>query len=430
MEVTISNEKDLLLEISNYIRVNRDRTATYKITLGENGKKYRFKYNFSFPLSQEAANALESFKIEGKLKKYEFDFHRCIFEEDVQINSHDKKLSFYDNCIFEKGTILNGYKGVLTFSKCKFKGEFNAENAILSGKVKFWESEFESQANFRNTTFNELVDFWRATFHKPTIFYKTDFLNTVVFSAATFKENVLFTYTRNEKLMLLRGTKAEKGFDFSLAIMPGKLGLFEFNLEDYKDVKYFTDEDEYEKAVSELAIIPIKNKRETFRILKDILESQKNLSESLKYKAIEKEIYRNELKTFKNNSSLNWWGKLKNWSNNRFERFNLWLNKWSNDHGNSYGRAFFFIIIVGWIFFYCSLLLTDRFYFVGFCRISEWDFSKGFKLYMEYLNPIHKFDYIEEPTKSSAWFYLFDFLGKTFVGYGIYQFIQAFRKYK
>lgn len=111
-----------------------------------------------------------------------------------------------------------------------------------------------------------------------------------------------------------------------------------------------------------------------------------------------------------------------------FEKINLFLNWSSNNHGQSYIRAFLFIIAVGWLFFYCSILVTEKFYFTT--DISNWAFSNGFKLFIEFLNPIHKFDYIENTELSSAWFYFFDFLGKTFVGYGIYQFIQAFRKYK
>lgn len=185
----------------------------------------------------------------------------------------------------------------------------------------------------------------------------------------------------------------------------------------------------YEKAVSETAIIPIKNKRETFRILKDNLESQKNLSESLKFKAIEKEVLRNELKNHNNiNANQSLPSKFKSFINNRLERFNLWLNKWSNDHGNSYGRALIFILFVGLAIFYSSLLSTKLYSFTIY--YEDWEFKEGLRLFIEFLNPLHKSDYIGKNENLLTRFYLIDFLGKIIIGYGLYQFVQAFRKYK
>lgn len=372
-------------------------------------------YEFKFPLTSNGIENYETTLMFYNIFRYGLKFKNCTFNKNIQIytNTHKTRELFFDNCTFEEIIHLRGFESILTFSNCTFKKEFKAQNSTIKGKVRFRESHFKDQANFRNTRFEGLADFWRTKFYQKTIFYKTDFVDTVVFSAAVFKENVLFTYTLIDKVIILRGTKAKKGFDISLAIINGRLGLFEFDLENYSDFHFIKGEEEYEKAVAEDARIPIKNKRETFRILKENLESQKNLSESLKFKAIEKDVLLKELE---------------HKSNTFFEQVNLRLNWLSNNHGISYIRAFAFIIVVGWIFFYFSLLATEKFYFTT--NIFSWEFSDGFKLFIEFLNPIHKFDYIENTKSSSAWFYLFDFLGKTFVGYGIYQFIQAFRKYK
>lgn len=392
-------------------------------------------YDFKFPLESNILKDFQQDLFLGKLQTitYGLKFKNCTFKKPITIykTPNDRRNITFSTCTFDERIFIRGSEGIITFSnKCVINHEITAENAVLDNKIRFRECQFVGNVNFRNTTFKELADFWRSVFHKKTIFYKTDFLNIVVFSAVTFKENVLFTYSLIDKLLLLRGAKAKKGFDISLAIINGKLGLFEFNLNDYKDVVFVDDEEIYEKNVSELAIIPIKNKRETFRILKDNLESQKNLSESLRYKAIEKEILRNELKSFKNNSEATSWDRFRKWLNNKLDLINLLLNKLSNDHGSSYGRAFIFTIIVGWIFFYCSLLLTKTYSFIGIHRMSEWEFTEGFKLFIQFFNPIHKLDYIDKTENLTLGFYIFDFLGKAFVGYGIYQFIQAFRKYK
>jgi hypothetical protein len=390
------------------------------------------EYDFSYPLiSSSLEDELSLLSTETR-NSYGLKFKNCIFENKLFLNkqSEEDKNIFFENCTFNKNVILNSSKGVITFSNCKFNDIFIAKDATLEGKIKFWVCHFYEDANFRNTKFFELADFWRSTFHKKTIFYKTDFLNTVVFSAATFKENVLFTYTLIDKLILFRGTKVEKGLDLSLAIIYGKLGLFGFDLNDYKDYQFINDEDEdeYEDAVSEKAIIPIKNKRETFRILKDVLESQKNLSESLKFKAIEKDVLRLEL----NNSNINhintFFSKFKFKINNRLEWLNLLLNKYSNDYGNSYGKAFLFVLFFGWLFFYLSLLSTNTYSFS--LNYDNWVINDNVKYFIEFLNPLHKSDYLEKEIISTPDFYIIDFVGKIIVGYGIYQFIQAFRKYK
>lgn len=389
------------------------------------------EYDFKFPLESSQFEDHESALPLANIVSYGLKFKNCTFENRVALYKKTKadRNIFFEDCTFKKNILLRNSKVVITFLECKFKDVFLAMNAKLEGKIKFWACNFYEDANFRNTKFLELADFWRSTFHKKTIFYKTDFLNTVVFSASTFKENVLFTYTLINKLILLRGTKVEKGFDLSLAIIYGKLGLFGFDLNDYKDYEFINDENEYETAVSENAIIPIKNKRETFRILKDNLESQKNLSEALKFKAIEKEVLRLELNKFKAiNSSDSYFLKLKSKFNNYLERFNLWLNKLSNEYGSSYGKSFIFIVLLGWIIFYLSLLSTETYTFS--VSPSDWEFNEGVKFFIEFLNPLHKSDYMGEEIILSTGFYIIDFFGKIIVGYGIYQFIQAFRKYK
>jgi len=387
---------------------------------------YEIEYNFRFPLSGRQFTDYESSQVFNQSfnVNYTLKFQNCIFNNDIILYFHQALANrdiIFDNCTFNKNVSITSYENNILFHDCTFNGVVDTKNAIIKGKVRFRECNFVEQVNFNNTRFEALVDFWRCQFQKKTIFYKTD----LVFSAATFKENVLFTYTLINKLILLRGTKIEKGFDISLAIIHGKLGLFEFKLQDFPEVDLLYDEDNYEDAVSTQGIIPINNKRETFRILKDNLESQKNLSESLKFKKIEKEVLRRELskqsKFMKDSSVL---VKI----NNFLDQVNLGLNKLSNDHGNSYGRAFIFTVVAGWIFFYLSLLVSDQFYFTF--NYNAWNFNDGFILFIEFLNPLHKLDYIDNKMQSNVLFYIVDFFGKMIVGYGIYQFVQAFRKYK
>lgn len=265
--------------------------------------------------------------------------------------------------------------------------------------------QFKGGTDFDNTKFNDLADFWSSTFDKRTIFYKTDFNKVAVFSKATFKENVLFTYSLIGELLLLHRSKCEKGIDLSLAIVSGRLGLFDFKLSDYSVCEKVPDE-HYEKYVSEEGIIPIKNKRETYRIIKRHHENQNNIVESLPFKKMEKETLAKEL-------------SLKSDFHSYIDRVILTFSKLSNNHGTSIIHSLLFILITGGIFFCLSLLAVN----------SDFEGSK-FRYFIQFLIPTHSFDYMGSDVPLTTCFYLSDLLGRIFVGSGIYQFIQAFRKFR
>ncbi|WP_299600289.1 pentapeptide repeat-containing protein [uncultured Aquimarina sp.] len=333
----------------------------------------------------------------------------------------------------DDGKVL--HNTVFEFIDCHFYGDIVAEESTLDCKVKFRNCHFHGDVNFRNTTFKDLADFWKCTFYKPTTFYKTDFLSTVVFSASTFKENALFTYTLIDKLMILRGTNPEKGFDLSLAIIAGQISVYDFKMDDYNSFgkiyketnkaieadKSLEYNDAYEKiydaAVTTGHIIPIENKRETYRILKSQLESQKNFIDAVPYRVMENKTLLKES-----------WKKLVN--GHTFSRpisniIVLSLNAISNWFGQSYILAFIFTASIGGLFFTWMLSYIGNFELTT--DISKWQWQ----YFVQYLNPTHRFDFMKAVDESpSQGFYILDFVGRIFIGYGIYQIIQAFRKYK
>lgn len=422
--------------------MNRKDTIEGKITVlvaSSNNNTFHdtlFKSTIDVPYKPDLKDAMlihdEALGGLPTVKGYNMTFNDCTFVENVNMSSDNNKT-----CI-------------LTFVNCIFEKDVFAVDAVMDGKVRFRNCVFKGAVNFRNTTFNNLLDLWRSTFEQTTIFYKTDFMNIVVLSAVTFKKNVLFTYALIDKLLILRGTKPEAGFDLSLAIISGELSVFNFKLRDFeafdsikaareilknKNNKTFNEvyEEVYESAVSEEGNIPIKNQRETYRIIKAEFESKKSIAQSLQYKFLEKETFRKELKRKysefkKEDNFIQRFKKFKYNVSNYLDRINLKLNKLSNNYGLSYGKAFVFIICLGWLFFYLSLISTDSFEFSK--NISEWEFNKGLSYFIQYLIPTHKFNYMGETVNLTSGFYLFDFIGRALVGYGIFQFIQAFRKYR
>jgi hypothetical protein len=352
------------------------------------------------------------------LKGYSLTFNDCTFVENVNMSSDNNKT-----CI-------------LTFVNCIFEKDILAEDAVMDGKVRFRNCHFKGDVNFRNTTLNNLADFWSCTFYKPTTFYKTDFRDIVVFSAVNFKENVLFTYTLIEKLMILRGTNPEQGFDLSLAIIAGELSVFDFQFDDYnaygamyKDVSaelknhpksysYLAAyETVYENAVSQKHLIPLENKRETYRILKHQLESQKNYIDAVPFRVMEN-------KTLLKESCK------KLWHGHTISRpisniIVLSLNAISNWFGSSYIIGILFTVSIAGLFF--NLALSHIGDFVFTTNISDWQW----RYFVQFINPTHRFDYMKlVDVNPRQWFFIWDFLGRIFIGYGIYQTIQAFRKYR
>jgi hypothetical protein len=105
------------------------------------------------------------------------------------------------------------------------------------------------------------------------------------------------------------------------------------------------------------------------------------------------------------------------------DRITLWLNRLSNLHGESYLRALVFIALSALAFYLIHLCAIGRLYWGG-----EFD-PNLLGYYFEYWNPAHKINFIAGDEKISGGAVAFDFVGRVFVSYGIYQFIAAFRKH-
>ena len=350
-------------------------------------------------------------------------FNKTIFENKTFFSGAVFKGGVrFDNAVFKMDTYFDGtvFENDTTFIDTVFEQNVSFINSHIDGKIRFYRTLFKGDTNFNNSKFKDLADFWNATFFRKTIFYKTDFWETTVFSTTTFKENVLFTYTLINKLVIFRDTNFEKGLDLSLAIISGQTSIFNINLSDFKDVKDTNDVDEFENNVSEKGVITRKNKRETFRILKMQLMSNQNNIDALHYYSFEMRAFEKQLDQdiFEN----------KIYKNSIQNYFILILNRYSNKYGTSWWTGFLFTSFMGCLFFYLSLITTKN-YVLGIPYFNLDDFEKCVKYFFMFMLPIHNINYMDAE-KPTFLFYVFDFFGRIFVSYGIYQTIQAFRKYK
>ncbi len=346
------------------------------------------------------------------------------------------QATFSEDVSFMKTTFLD----IIEFNHVIFLDKVAFISTTFSKSVDFWGATFEKESNFRgcrffkeprftNTKFEDTVIFLEAEFKEDTVFYQTYFKGATIFSQAIFKGHALFIYSVISNALVLQGVTFEqnKGLDLASATITGTVNPFGFSLQGYTTSDK-TNLSEYYKAINTkldsvdgenitIEAIPTHIKRETFRILKEACEKQSNIVESLEFKKLEKEtLFKETLE----NASKGFFPFLKALPN----LLVLSLNAISNWFGSSYFLAFFFTIGVGLLFFNLSLLYTIKLNYAFSFNIEH-----GVKDFLSFMNPTHGFDYIGLAENNlTTGFYVFDFLGRIFVGYGIYQFIRAFRK--
>ncbi|SHJ87425.1 hypothetical protein SAMN04487911_14813 [Arenibacter nanhaiticus] len=350
-------------------------------------------------------------------------FKNCNFNCNINLRYSNVHSVDFLNCTFKHEFIFKcTVSKNANFERCTFFSLADFSNSEFKEKVKvrFYNSKFNSLAKFDNTTFSDLADFWGVHFNQKIIFYKTDFLGTVVFSRTTFKENVLFTYSLFDKLVIFRGTIFQKGLDLSLAIISGELSPFDIKIKDFESNGNVKDEELYEKYVSNEGIIVEKNKRETFRILKRHFLNQHNSIDYLKFSSLEQKTYTSELRKKVFSKKLD--------KKPIQDYIILKLNFLSNNHGKSYLRAILFTLLIGLMFFYFSIIATENFY-ISLTGITLETFYKNVKYFFIFLTPTHRISFMDE-ANPKTFFYVWNFIGRIFISYGIYQTIQAFRKFK
>jgi len=158
--------------------------------------------------------------------------------------------------------------------------------------------------------------------------------------------------------------------------------------------------------------------------------SQNNTQKRLGYSQLKK-IYENRGDSITGNQyfakEMNVFYDELNWKNNFWEKANLWLNRFSSNHGQSWGKALGSTLIVG------TILYSAYCYSLGYHLSSGAGSFKVFihclSHFLEFLNPLHKFDFLKGLIAISDISYLIDSLSRLVLAYFIYQFIQAFRKH-
>ncbi len=148
-----------------------------------------------------------------------------------------------------------------------------------------------------------------------------------------------------------------------------------------------------------------KDQYETFLQLRKSLENSGNYYEAQKLGAISKESLRKI-------SSINGW-----------DRFILWVNKVSNNHGLSIKRPFVGLLFFSILLYILYLLSIGRIFTDG---NFDWTLVGH---YFSFLDLTHRKNFLVSKEEFTFWTLTIDFIHKILVGFLIFQFVSAFRKY-
>lgn len=426
--------------------------------------------------------------ITNNIINHKISFKKCTFENQVQfIDSDFKNLLSFEECTFNgdfltKDCSLNKF----TFTKCSFAKENSNTNtsyvlvectinedsdfseSIFNSKVNFHKVIFKGKSSFSNTSFNKLVDFFKSEFYKPTLFCKTDFFDRAFIGNVTFNDGVNFLYNRVSSYTIIsfEGSIFKNGIDISRANFLCPVQFWGISGFDDIDMNNILDCDIYRNIKEdEDHIIVCKRIRESFRHIKNSFRLEGNNIEALSFQKLEMIIYERELKIINKQKKQKSLRKklLKKYKiikksvytifNKRYKKlkesednnninstkiaiknilyFNensiaLKLNRYSNNYGTSWKRGIKFTVatsLISYIILLCSY--DEKLNFNPYKIEPILNFIKYWLQLFNIVNwKISPFDCKETPQA-----YIILFLCRIIIGYGIYQTVQAFRKY-
>lgn len=356
-------------------------------------------------------------------EQYSLNMANSKLEGVVDISN--SKLSDIDMSNVEFSGSVEG--GKFIFEHCEVENKSNISKSVFHNAV-FNNTHFKSNVNFDNTKFRYSVspdegNFINCIFESDSYWNNVDFEKGCFFKGSIFKGSALFVGVNNGSFCV--GDFSGVTFYKRVVFDNSAFSKIAFNNCEFADMVSFKGVRsgflEISKAVflkgSDFLNAKIGNAdKETFRIIKNEFLKINNQIESLHYRSKEMAAYEREFKGTKITT----------------EKAMLWLNRMSNEHGLNWWSGVKFTVITGLLFYvaYLFLGLKELPFQWGWV---DWDsFVKAsgtaIKFFIKFFIPTHDLDFMNEFRPNAAGF-IIDFLGRIFVGYGIYQTIQAFRKF-
>ncbi|WP_348824002.1 hypothetical protein [Flavobacterium aestuarii] len=421
---------------------------------------------------QEITFSGQQLNFYNKTKKHKtiIQIENCIFNTNIHINGNFEKILFETNNFnFDKFEIIDSKIRVLNFVNHSDPSiEKRKKNIFSKGNFKIYKCDFESEFWLKNVQFMETttidissvnfygtcsflftslnqIKFYYCSFFKEFRFdcnYKSlwfngcSFLDKINFSnlytsnsntsflwfddcscrkIASFQnyyvhklrlenvtfENIVSFQNSLFEIIEIKDSVFEKKTSFENL----RTNYFKIHQVTFAEVAYFDDlNKENENAIENWD-------RKTLRTIKRELVNTHNQIDYLRFKAYELNAYKKEV----NQNKSNWRDSLI-----------LYFNKDSNNFGLDWTKGLQFIIKWGFLFYFLYLLVY-MLQAKNKCLIP-----KQADFYINYLKFLNPFSFLKSPIDDAENYFLpflFFVLGKIFVSYGIYQTVQAFRKF-
>lgn len=306
-----------------------------------------------------------------------------------------------ENCSVRKffginNHILKGFLNRFTtseefiFNKSSIEQVFEVKKTELS-KTNFYQSSLPRICDFKNVVFREITNFDHLLSKNANLNFETCVFENIAnfdyskfgqlkFVGTIFKDICTFNNVEFNSNFILVNTHFEKNAFFGKLLELNSVKLFDLN---------------------------------TLRTIKAQLLKADNKIDYNRVNAYEQRKYFQEL-TFKNP-----------------DFFILLLNRMSNDFGISWLKGIWFTLKCSFLFF-VALLIVNNFvesnYPLSINPTHNW--AKFEQILSEFLKFIFSFGFTSPGFQSNGFLFLIFIIAKIFIGFGIYQTIAAFRKFK
>ncbi len=388
-----------------------------------------------FKFKKEKKNEINSFKfsysLDDKNNKEripelacDFSFNNIFFKKYFEFNNVKNIkgiFSFSDNivgdnlfidsssCVFNSSELsninfkTNKFNTYTSFKNSKFY--FNKDNFSGTGSIWhksiFYDNTFQ-KLNFSNIDLFSKLEFDNCDFLETTLFedwIKNENSNLRII-ACKFEKYTLFDNSFFDKIEISHTKFVEK-----VSFENFSTNFFKIHQVSFLGSAFFDDlNKDNNKSIENWD-------RKTLRSIKRELVSTHNQIDYLRFKAYELEAYKKE--------------KGKSWKDN----FILNLNSFSSSNGLDWVKALRFIFLtslINYLFYLITYLISVKSVVPSNFPNSVEEF---FVYYLKFINPLM---FLKSPIEDAEKYFfplLFLLLGKILISYGIYQLIQAFRKF-
>ncbi|WP_417355857.1 hypothetical protein [Flavobacterium sp.] len=348
-----------------------------------------------------------------------FSFKNYNFRKDFHFTNVNMKNGNLDiiNCklgnkelAYSKISLENSKIYNLFIYKSLFSSQTSFENSVLcyssesqnKKNIKFpsiEESSFE-QVSFSNCKFDKEFGIRECQFHNTINFNNISSGILRIFSG-NFNNYTSFD-DANLKMLIIYECK----FSEILSIQKAKFNTINITKTIFDKITFF----------DEITIAYIyKCQRHTIRTIKQQLQHSDNKIDYNRFRGYELQAYYKELK----------------WKENFKDKAILWATKWSTGFEHSWTKALRFVL-TGALIFYSLFFISENYMLSLNPGLSSLkDFASGyfrFLIITDFYNPLEQKLIFIDNSNTTGWIVFI--LGKIVLAFGIYEMIQAFRKFK